>query len=175
MSSAPPAVAKDATILGWSSAAGDSIIVLREGSNGWTCFADWPVSPGPDPACNDPVWTAWNDAFGKGEEPEVNAVGIAYMLQGGSDASHTDPMASRPAPGEDWVSTPAHIMILADHMLTADDQALATKIDTVMSKLNQAGMFNGAVLIARNGQVVLRKGYGVADHEQNIPNTAGGR
>lgn len=129
MSSAPPAVAKDATIIGWTSAAGDNTVVLREGSNGWTCFADWPVSPGLDPACNDPVWTAWNDAFGKGEEPKVTTVGIAYMLQGGSDPSHTDPMASRPAPGEDWVNTPAHIMLLVPGGFDAADFATEPKQD----------------------------------------------
>ena len=35
-----------------------------------------------------------------------------YMLQGGSDPSNTDPLAMEPAEGEDWVSTPPHIMVL---------------------------------------------------------------
>jgi hypothetical protein len=29
------------------------MVVLREGTNGWTCYTDWPVSPGNDPACYD--------------------------------------------------------------------------------------------------------------------------
>lgn len=129
VSAAPPAVAKDATILGWSDEADGGTVVLREGSNGWICTPDWPVSPGNDPTCNDPVWTAWNDAFGRGEEPEVTAVGISYMLQGGSDPSHTDPMASRPAPGEDWVNTPPHIMILAPGGFDGADFATEPKQD----------------------------------------------
>jgi CubicO group peptidase (beta-lactamase class C family) len=40
-----------------------------------------------------------------------------------------------------------------------------------MSKLNEDGTFNGAVLVAHNSQVVLRKGYGLADREQKLPNT----
>lgn len=112
MSAAPLAIAKDATILGWPSEEGGDMVVLREGSNDWTCIADWPVSPGNDPSCNDPVWTAWNDAYAKGEEPTITQPGFAYMLAGGSDPSNTDPMAMAPAPGEDWVATPPHIMLL---------------------------------------------------------------
>ena len=33
------------------------------------------------------------------------------MLQGGSDASNTDPFATKPAEGEDWMNAPAHIMV----------------------------------------------------------------
>ncbi|MEZ4736750.1 MAG: hypothetical protein R3E79_57450 [Caldilineaceae bacterium] len=112
MSAAPPAIAQEATILGWPNEEGGEMVVLREGSNGWTCIADWPASPGNDPSCNDPVWMAWNDAYAKGEEPEITGPGLAYMLQGGSDPSNTDPMATEPAPGEDWVATPPHMMIL---------------------------------------------------------------
>ena len=70
MSAAPMAVAKDATILGFP-VEGTEMVLLREGTNGWTCFTDWPASPTNDPQCNDPVWTAWTAAFLAGEEPEV--------------------------------------------------------------------------------------------------------
>jgi hypothetical protein len=112
MSAAPLAIAKDATILDWPAKEGDAMVVLRKGTNGWTCITDWPVSPGNDPSCNDPVWTAWNDAYAKGEAPQITKPGIAYMLAGGSDPSETDPAAMKPAPGEDWITTPPHIMLL---------------------------------------------------------------
>jgi hypothetical protein len=112
MSAAPLAIAKEATILDWPNEEGGDMVVLREGSNGWTCITDWPVSPGNDPSCNDPVWTAWNDAYAQGEEPQITQPGIAYMLAGGSDPSETDPFAMEPAPGEDWITTPPHIMLL---------------------------------------------------------------
>jgi hypothetical protein len=35
------------------------------------------------------------------------------MLQGGSDASNTDPFALEPAPGEDWITSGPHVMILS--------------------------------------------------------------
>jgi hypothetical protein len=111
MSAAPPAIAHDATILGFP-AEGDELVTLREGTNGWTCFTDWPASPANDPQCNDPVWTAWTLAFWAGEDPQVTKPGVAYVLQGGDDTSNTDPFASVPAEGEEWVSTPPHIMLL---------------------------------------------------------------
>ncbi|MEZ4679990.1 MAG: hypothetical protein R2932_37795 [Caldilineaceae bacterium] len=111
MSAGPAVIGRDATILGWDES-GMPTVVLREGTNEWTCLADWPVSPGNDPQCFDPVWTAWNDAYLAGEEPKVERLGVAYMLAGGSDPSNTDPMAMAPLPGEDWVTSPPHMMIL---------------------------------------------------------------
>jgi hypothetical protein len=34
------------------------------------------------------------------------------MLEGGSDASNTDPFAMKPKEGEGWVSAPPHIMLI---------------------------------------------------------------
>ena len=120
MSAGPAVVGREATILGWDES-GMPTVVLREGTNAWTCLADWPVSPGNDPQCFDPVWTAWNDAYLAGEEPTVERLGVAYMLAGGSDPSNTDPMAMEPLPGEDWVTTPPHLMILVPDDLDPAD------------------------------------------------------
>jgi hypothetical protein len=89
------------------------MVVLREGTNGWTCTPDWPASPGNDPQCLDPVFNSWNDAWMAGTDPQITRPGIAYMLQVGSDPSETGPAAMKPAPGQDWVTTPPHVMILA--------------------------------------------------------------
>ena len=34
------------------------------------------------------------------------------MLQGGSDASNDDPFATTPPPGEPWVATGPHVMVV---------------------------------------------------------------
>src|SRR5687767_9892637 len=47
----------------------------------------------------------------------------------------------------------------------------ASEIDTYLNTLVHLGSFSGSVLIARNGKVLLSKGYGFADREQKIPNT----
>ena len=35
-----------------------------------------------------------------------------YMLAGGTDASNTDPYATKPEPGNHWVKTGAHVMVV---------------------------------------------------------------
>jgi hypothetical protein len=112
MSAAPSAVAENATIYDLEVDDAGQFIVLREGSNGWSCFPDAPATPSNDPMCLDQTWMGWLAAFVAGEEPNTTVLGLAYMLQGGSDASNTDPFATEPAPGEEWVESPPHVMIL---------------------------------------------------------------
>jgi hypothetical protein len=87
-------------------------VVLHEGSNGWYCQPDDSETPGPDPICFDQTWLDWVNARAAGEEPNLTAPGFAYMLQGGSEASNTDPSASEPAAGEEWMTSPPHIMLV---------------------------------------------------------------
>lgn len=47
----------------------------------------------------------------------------------------------------------------------------AVRIDSILSYYYRKGAFNGSALIKHNGQVILRKGYGLADKEKNIPAT----
>jgi hypothetical protein len=112
MSAAPSSIAEAATILDNEFDDAGTFVVLREGSNGWSCFPDIPSSPGNDPACYDETWMDWNYAYAAQQDPTVTVPGLAYMLQGGSDASNTDPFATEPAAGEDWVTSPPHIMVL---------------------------------------------------------------
>jgi hypothetical protein len=45
-------------------------------------------------------------------EPPAGKVGFLYMLSGGTDASNTDPHATGPAPGNNWVETGPHVMVV---------------------------------------------------------------
>ena len=112
MSAGPAAITAQATILDYPSDPAGDMIVLREGTNGWTCFTDWPATPGNDPMCVDQVFVEFLHALALGETPNVTRPGLAYMLQGGSEASYTDPFAMEPAPGEDWLVSPAHVMLI---------------------------------------------------------------
>lgn len=111
MSAAPLRVAENATILGVSAAG--AIEVVREGDNGWTCLPDDPATPTNDPLCGDAQWAEWIDAFFSGREPDITAVGLAYMLQGGSGASASDPTLAAPPEGQGWMVDGPHIMVLA--------------------------------------------------------------
>lgn len=110
MSAAPLHISEDATILDWPGADG-KLPELRKGTSGWTCLPDYPVSPGNDPICVDAMAMQWFGSYIAQKPPKLAQVGIGYMLQGGSDPSNTDPFAAEPALGEDWVTTPPHIMI----------------------------------------------------------------
>jgi CubicO group peptidase (beta-lactamase class C family) len=52
------------------------------------------------------------------------------------------------------------------------DQYIISNADTYLSKLDKARLFSGSVLIARNGRVLVRKGYGEADRKKHLVNTA---
>jgi len=47
---------------------------------------------------------------------------------------------------------------------------LAGELDAFLTKLSKDG-YSGSVLVARRGEILLHKGYGLADRERAIPNT----
>ena len=49
-------------------------------------------------------------------------------------------------------------------------QDKAQQIEQLLAKYNEYGQFNGSALIAENGKVILKKGFGLANMEWNIPN-----
>lgn len=110
MSAAPSDIAEGAMVVDWPGADG-RLPELRQGANGWTCLPDYPASPGNDPICTDGPAAEWFRAYLQKQTPNLKQSGIAYMLQGGSDPSNTDPYAEAPAPGEEWMSAPPHIMV----------------------------------------------------------------
>jgi len=85
---------------------------LREGTNGWWCMPDSPATPGPDPMCGDANAMDWAMAWIGKKDPPKDKVGFMYMLEGGTDASNTDPYATAPAAGNNWVKTGPHVMVL---------------------------------------------------------------
>jgi hypothetical protein len=59
----------------------------------------------------DKMAMMWVQAWTSKTTPKLTAVGIGYMLQGGSSPSNTDPFMKKPAAGERWLMEPPHIMI----------------------------------------------------------------
>ena len=53
---------------------------------------------------------------------------------------------------------------------TACGQSKADKIDKLLSTYSEYGQFNGTVLVAENGEVIYKKGFGLANMEWGIPN-----
>lgn len=107
----PRSITANATVLDWPATMTGDFTVLRQGSNNWTCLPDDPHSPGVDPICADQQSMIWFRAYMSGATPHLTQPGIAYMLQGGSEASNTDPAAMEPPAGQKWLRTGPHIMI----------------------------------------------------------------
>ncbi|MBV8666807.1 MAG: hypothetical protein JO269_10010 [Burkholderiaceae bacterium] len=110
MSAAPAGLAKNATIVAMN--ADGKMRVLREGSNGYTCMPSNPVTPGPDAMCMDKNAMEWAHAWMEHKAPEVGKVGFMYMLAGGTDASNTDPYATKPEANNHWIRTGPHVMVV---------------------------------------------------------------
>jgi len=107
---APAALSAQATIYAMNEKG--EMRTLREGSNGWWCMPDSPATPGPDPMCGDANSMEWAMAWIGKKDPPKGKVGFMYMLEGGTDASNTDPHAQAPAEGNNWIKTGPHVMVV---------------------------------------------------------------
>jgi hypothetical protein len=110
MRAAPAKVAREATIVAMS--ADGAMRTVRPGSNEFTCMADNPQTPGPDPMCMDKNAMDWLMALLTKKDPPKGRLGLMYMLEGGTDASNTDPFASAPSADNHWIETGPHFMIV---------------------------------------------------------------
>ncbi len=109
----------DALSAAWSGMAENAAVVdwegnvLREGSNGYTCFPTPPTLVGTAPMCMDSEWMEWADAWSNKKDYSTDALGISYMLAGDGGASNVDPYAEGPTDDNEWIREGAHLMILA--------------------------------------------------------------
>jgi len=63
------------------------------------------------------------------------------------------------------------LSLLVSHAPIAVAAGSADRIDALLNRYRELGLFNGSALVADQGQVVLKKGYGLANMEWAIPNT----
>jgi hypothetical protein len=90
ISAGPPEIARSAKIID-KDAQGHTII-LREGSNGWTCMPGNPDVIGDPAMCADKVAMQWNMDFAEHKpKPTTTVPGIEYMLDGATQRSDSDP------------------------------------------------------------------------------------
>src|SRR6185295_7585230 len=118
MSAAPAAVSRNATIVAMR--ADGTMRTVRRGRGGFTCMADNPATPGPDPMCMDENAMGWAMAWIGHRTPPPGAVGLMYMLAGGTDASNMDPYSERPRRGDPWVHTGPHVMVVGSDSILED-------------------------------------------------------
>jgi CubicO group peptidase (beta-lactamase class C family) len=63
------------------------------------------------------------------------------------------------------------LFALSGRVVAQTSAEKAAKIDEVLTAANKNRLFNGTVLVAENGKVIYKKGFGKANMEWNIPNT----
>jgi hypothetical protein len=116
LSAAPAAIADEATVRDWpvDLHSGDFSggRVLRQGTNGWTCMPDIPGKAQHDPMCADETMMKWMMATFAGREPDIDRVGLSYMLLGEALADPSDMAAKKPPPGKDWYYAGPHVMVV---------------------------------------------------------------
>lgn len=113
VSAAPTSISDKATVLDVDGS------LLREGSNGWTCFPGVGLIPGDKhPMCNDAVWMDWMKAAGEGAPFSTDVIGYSYMLQGDALVNNNNPAATDPNDGGVWVQEGPHLMMLMPKEMT---------------------------------------------------------
>ena len=137
MQAAPPQVASAATIV--VPQPDGTMRTVRQGSNQFTCMADNPTTPGPDPMCMDRSAMQWAGAWMGHKPPATGNVGLMYMLAGGTDASNTDPYATAPSAGNHWVETGPHVMVVGGDAAFYDQYPKSADPDTSMPYVMWAG------------------------------------
>ena len=114
-SAGPDSISADATVMGWD------LNVISQGSNDWTCLPDRPDTPGNDPWCVTAAWLDFLKAYVGQTQPTYADIGFAYMLQGDTPVSNTDPYATEPTGADDWVTDlGAHLMMLVPDLALLD-------------------------------------------------------
>jgi hypothetical protein len=136
LSAAPAAVSKGATVVTMDD---KGMHTLRKGTNAFTCMADNPATPGPDPMCADKSAMEWVEAWVGHKPPPSGRVGLMYMLSGGTDASNTDPYAAKPETANHWVKTGPHIMIVGADAAFYDSYPKSADPDTSQPYVMWAG------------------------------------
>jgi hypothetical protein len=137
MRAAPARVARDATIVAME--ADGTMRTLRKGSNDFTCMPDNPGVPGPDSMCMDKNAMEWLQAYVGHQPPTAGKIGLMYMLEGGTDASNTDPYAKKPENGNHWIRTGPHFMIVGAAPAFYDNYPKHTAPDTTVPYVMWAG------------------------------------
>jgi len=137
MSAAPAKVAKGVTVVAMG--ADGKMRTVREGTNGFTCMADNPATPGPDPMCMDANAMEWVHAYVSHMPPPAGKIGLMYMLAGGTDASNTDPYATAPTASNHWIKTGPHMMIVGADASFYDNYPKGADPDTSAPYVMWAG------------------------------------
>ena len=129
--------------------------IIRPGTNGWTCVPDDPGRPQHDPMCGDETTMKWLTAVMEGSKPNINRVGLSYMLLGEARQGQNVPPAKDPSTVSDWYYIGPHVMVV----LPDNDMEALTGINEDLSKggeyvtsLNHSKSLLWVIPVAKGGE-----------------------
>src|SRR6516162_4927558 len=115
LSAGPVSVTEHATVMDWPAHAKDGLLqgrVLRQGANGWTCLPDIPEMPQHSPMCVDETMMKWLTATLAGKKPDIDRVGLSYMLMGEARQGQGATPTKDPSQVKEWFNIGPHVMVV---------------------------------------------------------------
>jgi hypothetical protein len=82
------------------------------GHQWWTCMPDVPGRPQHDPMCADETMMKWLTATLAGKKPDIDRVGLSYMLLGEARQGQGAAPAKDPSQVKEWFYVGPHIMVV---------------------------------------------------------------
>jgi hypothetical protein len=105
LSAGPASITEHAAVIDWPANPKDGMSharVLRQGTNGWTCLPDVPGRPQHNPMCVDETMMKWLTATLAGKKPDIDRVGLSYMLLGEARQGQGATPAKDPKEVKEW-------------------------------------------------------------------------
>jgi len=144
LSAAPATIAEHATVIDRPANPKDDMSharVLRPGNNSWTCMPDVPGRPQHNPMCMDETMMQWYSATLAGKKPNIDRVGLSYMLMGEARQGQGATPSKDPSQVKQWFYIGPHIMMVlpdsAQEALRGMNQDLSNNLPYT-TRLNSA-------------------------------------
>ena len=162
LSAGPASITEHAAVIDWPANPRDGMSdgrVLRHGANGWTCMPDVPGRPQHDPMCVDETMMKWLDATLAGKKPDIDRVGLSYMLMGEAREGQGATPAKDPSQVKEWFTVGPHIMMVlpdsAKNALRGINQNLSNNLPytTLLSSTDVATPV-WVVPVAKGGNII---------------------
>jgi hypothetical protein len=166
LTAGPEEIGSNATVRDWPDKEGESLSLLRQGTNGWVCLPDDPGTPGNDPVCMDSTFYGAFAAYFAGQTPKPTRVGYAYMLTSDAEGSNTDPTARSATSTNHWHHVGPHVMVVYP------DPKLLEGLPTTPTAFGPYVMFPGTPIA--HVMLPVASGYGKAG-SHNAGGQSGGK
>ena len=162
LSAGPASITEHAAVVDWPANSKDGMSqgrVLRHGTNGWTCMPDIPGRPQHDPMCADETMMKWLMATLAGEKPNIDRVGLSYMLMGEARQGQDAIPAKDPRLVKRWFYVGPHVMVVLPDSAASALRGINQDLSNNQPYVSLLSSANGAtplwvIPVAKGGDVI---------------------